>query len=590
MRMSADGQFAARRAAREATGRSRVDSLVQDAVTRANRAVQHARCILPLREGLGFMTHAAATSGRKRKIAWAAPAWGDLFAGLTLWAVFAAQALAYSRIAHATPAAGLMTAVCGALLYALLGSSLRASMGPAGGVCAIIGASVANGPVETLAQRIAALTLLSAVFLFAAGLARISFLQRLFPVPVFVGYLAGTGVSILLGQARELASGGQLALAVGLCAIVATLALRRLAPRIPAPFVVLLTALLLSATLDLEARGVPVLGDGLGHFGSVVAPASIPLPIYRAMLLPAASLALFIYVDGLANAQALAQPGDPAIGARREYFALGGVNAVSGLFGGFVSGCSTSRSVVAIKAGARTRLAPVIAGVMLLLTGLSVVRFLGPMPLAALAGVVFVAAFDLIDTARLREFFTLRRADFWIALVSAAGVAILGPMHGVEIGVAAALAEALRRGMEPNRLVVSPGQSEHYYEPFSPSAPPIVEGLLIYRFGAPLFFANCEVFQRDMSELAQQAPRSLKTIVVNSDALGVPDASARDALRRARRALEAHGIRLAFGNARAPLRAALAKSGDFSVLDEHEFIAALETVRGVPHPSATRSH
>jgi MFS superfamily sulfate permease-like transporter len=150
---------------------------------------------------------------------------GDLFAGLTLWAVFAAQALAYSRLAHATPVAGLVTAVAGALIYAALGSSRRISIGPAGGICAIVGASVASVPPERLAESLAALTVMTAGFLFIAGLLRVSFLQRLFPTPVFVGYLAGTGLTILVGQIRELTAAGMLALAVGVAAIAAVLAL-----------------------------------------------------------------------------------------------------------------------------------------------------------------------------------------------------------------------------------------------------------------------------------------------------------------------------------------------------------------------------
>src|SRR5262245_60352071 len=112
---------------------------------------------------------------------------GDLFAGFTLWAVFASQALAYSRLARATPVAGLVTAVAGAAIYALLGSSRRCSIGPAGAIAAIVGTAVASA--GQVAPALAALTILVAAILFAAGLARISFLPRLFPAPVFVGYL-----------------------------------------------------------------------------------------------------------------------------------------------------------------------------------------------------------------------------------------------------------------------------------------------------------------------------------------------------------------------------------------------------------------
>ncbi len=508
---------------------------------------------------------------------------GDLFAGLTLWAVFSAQALAYSRLAHATPVAGLVTAVVGAIVYAALGSSPRISIGPAGGICAIVGAAVATIPPERLAASIAALTLMAGAFLVLAGLLRITFLQRLFPAPVFVGYLAGTGITILIGQGRELVSGGSLALWIGLASIAAVLALKRLAPRVPAPFVVLFVATVASAVLGLAERGVPVIGGALGRFGELVWPGALGWEVYRAMLIPALGLGLFVYVDALANAEALAQASDPPIQARREYFALGTVNVAAGLWGGFVAGTSTSRSVVGMRAGARTRLAPALAGVLLFLTALSVVRLIEPMPLAALAGVVFVAAFDLIDVRRLREFGRLRRADLVIATGALAGVVLVGPMWGVGIGVLAALAEALRRAMEPERSVLAPTGDDRYYVTFDPASLPVTDGFVIYRFGASLFFGNADVFLDDMRRVARLAAPSLRTVVVNADALGVPDATARDALQKSRDALERRGIRLVFGNARGPLRKALTRAGSFTLMSEPEFLAHLAKVGAVRH-------
>jgi sulfate permease, SulP family len=507
---------------------------------------------------------------------------GDLIAGLTLWAIFAAQGLAYSRLAHATPAAGLATGVAGAFLYAALGSSLRISIGPAGGIAAIVGSVMAAAPHGRLGLWLALLALMVAAVQLLAGLARISFLSRLFPTPVFVGYIAGTGVTILFGQARDLVSHGWLAFAIGAAAGLAVVALRKLAPRVPGPFVVLLAATVVSALAGFGGRGVPVIGSALGQFGRLVLPTEASWADLRALIGPALSLGLISYVDALANGNMLAQPSDPPIRPRREYFALAGVNTASALLGGFTAGCSTSRSLVGIRAGERTRLAPIVAGVLLVLTGLSVVRFLSPLPLTALAGVVFVAAFDLIDVARLREFWRLRRADLVTALVAGAGVVAFGMIKGVLIGVAAALIESLRRAMQPNRMLVSPRAGEHVYEPFTAEAVAAAGELVIYRFGSPLFFGNAEVFLQDMRALVAAAPTSLRTVVVNADALGIPDATARDCLVTAQRELGRKQIRLVFGNVRASLREALTRTGAFTLIDEGEFIADLRRIRGGP--------
>jgi SulP family sulfate permease len=383
-----------------------------------------------------------------------------------------------------------------------------------------------------------------------------------------------------VGQGRDLVSHGWFAFLIGAAAALGMVLLRRLAPRVPGPFVILVAATIASALFGFAARGVPVMGDSFGHFGVFSWPRGAGLQDLQNLLGPALSLGLISYVDAIANAQMLRQPGDPRVQPRREFFALAATNLGAGLTGGFVAGCSTSRSLVGIHAGERSRLAPILAGVLLLLTGLSVVRFLRPMPLAALAGVVFVAAFDLIDWRRLREFGRLRPADLVSALAALGGVIVLGMIKGVIIGVLAALAEVLYRGMRPVRNVVSARAGDHVYEAFSPEAVRAAHDRLVYRFGAPLFFANAELFLRDMRVVAAHAPLELRTVVVNADALSVPDATARDTLLAAQRELHDKGINLVFGNVRAPVRAALERAGGFKLIDEAEFVADLREVRG----------
>jgi SulP family sulfate permease len=500
----------------------------------------------------------------------------DLFAGLILFAVFAAQALAYSRLAHATATAGLITAICGVLIYAVVGSSRRISIGPAVGIAAIVGATVAGLPADQLAPSLASLTLMTGAFLFIAGLLRLEFLQRLFPAPVFVGYLAGIGVVILVGQGRELVA-TPIAFGIGAVTIGLTLLLEELAPRFPAPFAVLLLATMASALLGFEHRGVPVIGESLGHLA--VPSFGFDWAMVRSLFAPALGLALIVYVDAIASANTLARHGDTPVSPVRELYAFGTVNLVAGLWGGFVAGTSSSRGIAGIQAGAKGRLASAIAGVLLLLTALSVVRFLAPMPLPALSGVVFVAAFALIDVERMRELYRLRRADFLIASIAGASVVFVGMLEGIAIGIAVALVEAFRRAMNPPRSLVSGRTPDRYYEPFTPLAIHREHDLLVYRFGAGLFFGNAEVFLRDMRQIAHDADPSLHTVVVNADGLGVPDATARDCLVAARTELDDHGIDLVFGNVRKAARDALEKIGGFAIIDEPDFIAAVRRVR-----------
>jgi SulP family sulfate permease len=284
---------------------------------------------------------------------------------------------------------------------------------------------------------------------------------------------------------------------------------------------------------------------------------------------------LIVYVDGLANANMLVASDDPAVQPRREYFAFGASSLLSGLFGGFVTGTSSSRSIVGIRAGEKSRVAGAIAGVLMLATALSAIGFLAPMPLPALAGVVFVAAIDLIDRKRLREMFRIRRADFWIAMFAAAAVVFVGMVQGILIGIAAALVEVFRRAMYPNRQFISDRVGDRLYEPFSAEAIEREDTVLVYRFGTALFFGNAESFRDDMRDIARNGRASLRRVMINADGLGVPDATARDCLIEARTTLAKRGIELVFGNARKALRDALARIGGFTLVDEDEFLAAV---------------
>ena len=428
----------------------------------------------------------------------------------------------------------------------------------------MVGAAVVSIPSAKLPASLAALTLMAAGFLFAAGLARISFMQRLFPTPVFVGYIAGTGVTILIGQAKDMVSSGRLALLVGLAAIAVVLALRRLAPRWPGPFIVLLAATLASVALGLERHGVPVIGGSLGHFGALTLPTGLVWSDVKSLLGPAAGLALVVYVDALANGEMLAAKGDPPLNPRREYFALGASSLLAGLWGGFVAGCSTSRSLVGIRAGEKTRLAGLIAAALLLLTALSVVRFLQPMPLAALAGVVLVAATDLINVERLREFWRLRRADFWIAPVAGAGVVFAGMLKAVIIGVGVALAEALRRAMYPiarcSRRAWASSGSMNRSRP-TRSAPPAIRWCT---GSAPVCSSATPTCSCATCATSRPPPAA--------DSHGDRQRGrARDPRRHGARRpaqgageLAQRGIRLVFGNVRAALRGALSEQRAFT--------------------------
>jgi sulfate permease, SulP family len=512
----------------------------------------------------------------------------DVVGALTLAAMAFSQAFMSAQLARATPVAGIVTAVVGTTLYAALGPSRQISVGPAIAVCALIGATMAGVPREQLPQSLAALAVMVAGFLLIAARFELTLVQRLLPEPVLVGYLAGTALTVLVAQVVELASNGAMSLGVGLASLVLVLTLPRLGRNIPAAFAVIAFGTATSALVGLEGQGVRVLGSDVGRLGVPSLPTELDARALAALLVPAASIALFISIHARASIETFVRDGDPAILPRRVNFALAAANLVAGMCGGFAAGCSTSRAACPSQTGTHGRRAALMAAAALVLVSPGLMSSLHQLPQATLSGVLVGTAIGLIDVRRLRELCELNTLDFRLALVAAFAVAAVGPSWGVPIGIAAALFETLRRAACPDRQVLASGPDERHCRAFNPSRLPVVAGLLVYRFGAPLFFGNTDVFLSDMRRVAASPTRSLTTLIVDAETMGAPDAAARRALRTAAVVLSARGIRLTFANVPSAFRGAFADHGGI-VMEHGEFVDAVCTIRMAARAAAARA-
>jgi SulP family sulfate permease len=512
----------------------------------------------------------------------------DVVAAITLAAMYLSQALTYSQLARTTPVTGVVTAVAGITLYAALGPSRQISVGPASAVCALIGATMAGVPREQLPHALAALAVMVAGFLLLVGRFEPTLVQRLLPEPVLVGYLAGTAVTVLVAQVVELASNGATSLGVGLASLVSVLALARLGRNLPAALAVIVLGTAASALFGLERQGVRVLGSDIGQFVIPSLPTELDARALAALLGPASGIALFISVHARANIERCAREGDPASPPRRESFALAAANLAAGVCGGFAVGCSTSRMPFPIQTKTHGRRAAFAAGALLVLVSPGLMNWLRQLPQATLSGVLVATAMGLFDLRRLRELCELHTPDFRLALVAAFGVAAVGPSWGMPIGIAAALFETVRHAALPDRQVLAPGPDERHCRAFNPSTLPVVAGLVVYRFGAPLFFGNAATFLNDMRQVASSADRSLTTLIVDAETMGVPDAVARCALRTAAGVLSARGIGLIFANVPRVCRDAFADNGGI-VIEHAEFVEAVCLIRMAPRPLAARA-
>lgn len=400
----------------------------------------------------------------------------DLLAGVTTAAVVIPQAVAYASLAGLPVQVGLYVAIVPMVAYALIGTSRPLSVSSTSTISILTaGALVDAGAAGDATRAVAAASLLALLvggILAAGGLLRLGFLADFISSPVLAGFKAGMGLVIAASQlgkvlgvpvegdgffAKVWSALGQLgdanpatvALALGGLAVLLTL--RRWAPRVPGPLVVVVLGIALVGLTDLESRGVALVGPVSGGLPKFELP---ELAGVGALLPAAVGIALMSFIESISAARAFAAKDDPPVDADRELLALGAANLAGGLFQAYPAGGGTSQTAVNDGAGARTQLAEVVTAVVAVLTLTLLAGLLADLAQAILGAIVLVAAIGLVNLAPLRRMRTIRRRDFWLGLVALAGVLIFGVLPGVLVAVLISLLVLLHELDHP-RVVAS---------------------------------------------------------------------------------------------------------------------------------------
>jgi high affinity sulfate transporter 1 len=433
-------------------------------------------------------------------------------------------------------------------------------------------APLAAGNPARYAELAAVLALLVGLLAIAAALLRLGFVADLLSRPVLAGYMAGLAAIMIAGQlgrvtgvpvsgttfltdvssfARHITS-IQLAPALIAAAVVAFLfAARARWPTFPGPLAAVVAATVVVWALGLESHGVAVVGPIPSGLPSFHAPA-LTVHDVRDLLGPAASVLVIAFSDVVLTGRAFAQRGE-RIDANAEMMALGVSNAVVSLLHGFPVSSSASRTAIGQAAGSRTQLYSVTAAAVMI----AVLEFghtlLSHFPVAALGGLVIYAAIRLIDVAILRRLAAFRRREFLIAMVACAGVLVFNILYGVLIAVGISVAELLVRVARPHGAILGqvPGLAGMHDVDDYPSAQTI-PGLVVYRYDAPLFFANAEDFRRRALAAAHSAD-PLRWFVLNVEANVEVDFTALEAVESVRGELTRDGAVFALARAKQEL-------------------------------------
>ena len=521
-------------------------------------------------------------------------------AGVTVTAYLVPQVMAYAELAGLPPAAGLWAAVAALGVYAVVGTSPQLSVGPESTTALMTGAALGSLAVTGVdrAALAAALALAVAAVCVLAWVCRLAFLADLLSRPVMVGYMAGVAVIMIGSQLGRLTGAeidargffAQLAwladhpeaihpptLVLGVVTLVAMLVGAALWPRAPIALLGMLGATAAVAALDLQSRGIEVIGSiplGLAVPGLPHLETAELLPL----VVPSLALALVGFSDNILTARAFAARHGDRVDAHRELLALGAVNVGAGLVHGFPVSCSGSRTAICDAAGGRTRLA---GAVTMLTTVVALLVFrplLGLFPSTALAAVVVYAGVRLIDIAEFRRIAAFRRTEAAIALSTTVSVLVLGILQGVVVAVGLSVIDLLRRVARPHDAVEGfvPGLAGMHDVADYPSAE-AEPGLLVYRFDSPLFFANAENFAARARAAVASYPPPVRWFLLNTEAIVEVDITGVDALEELRAELEGRGVVFALARIKQDLRNQLAPSGLLERIGEDRIFPTLPT-------------
>jgi high affinity sulfate transporter 1 len=526
----------------------------------------------------------------------------DVAAGLVLTTLLVPQGMAYAELAGLPAITGLYTTILALLGYALCGPSRILVLGPDSSLGPMIAATIlpiigANGDPARAIALASMLGLLVGVVMIAAGLLKLGFVADLLSKPTRIGYMNGLALTILIGQLPKLfgfstdanglinearafvdglTSGETVgaALAIGLVSLAIVIGLSRLLPKVPAVLIAVIVAIAAAGVFNLGDHGVSLVGTLPSGFP----PLTIPNPVSDLPLLVAGALgiSLVALADTISTSSAFAARTGQEINGNGEMIGIGAANVAAGFFQGFPVSTSGSRTAVAEQAGAKTQLTGVVGAATIVLMLVAVPGILRSLPQPTLAAVVIAASLSLADIPGVVRLWHQRRTEFALTLASFLGVALLGVLEGIALAVALSILNVFRRVWWPHQTTLGqveglPGHHDRESYPEAKTLP----GLVIFRFDAPLLFANARTFRDRVREFARAEPRP-SWIIIAAEPITDVDTTAADMLADLDTELNANGTSLVFAELKDPVREKLERYELIGPLNPEHFFPTLD--------------
>jgi high affinity sulfate transporter 1 len=524
----------------------------------------------------------------------------DLVAGLVLAAILVPQGMAYAELAGLPAVTGLYTTIACLIGYALFGPSRVLVLGPDSSISPLILAAtvplLAGGDVGTAIALAGMLAVFVGLVEIGLGLGKLGFVADLLSKEVQVGYMNGIGITIIVSQlpklfgfstdadsffeeiaefVRGIDQTDLTTLALGLAVLAVLVVLPRITKRVPAILVAVVGATVITAAFGLAAKGVVTVGT---------LPQGVPKPAIPwtnlgdvvPLLLAAMAITLVSLTDTIATATSFAARRGEEVEPNQEMVGVGAANIAAGLFQGFAVSTSGSRTAVAEQSGAKSQLTGVVGAGIVAVLLLFLSSMLTDLPQTALAAVVIAAAFTLMDIDALRRYRQVRRSALAISLVATAGVILFGVLQGIIVAVILAVFLFFHRNWWPHGAVLGKvdGLDGWHSVKVYPEARQI-PGIVVYRWEAPLFFANSGLFRQKIRRLVRDQQPAW--VVLQCEAVTDIDVTAAEMLEQLDLELNDQGVHMAFAEMRERLQDLTLRYGLFETLDRDHFYPTIET-------------
>jgi high affinity sulfate transporter 1 len=527
----------------------------------------------------------------------------DVVAGLVLSALLVPQGMAYAQLAGLPPITGLYTSILCLVGYAVFGPSRVLVLGPDSSLGPMIAATIAplllagGDPARAVALA-SFLAVMVGIVMVVAGLAGFGFVADLLSKPTQIGYMNGLALTIVVGQLPKLlgfsvdadgliaefsaflsgVANGEVnatAAAIGVTSLAGILVLRRLIPKVPAVLVAVVLASLAVNTLNLETHGV----DTIGKLPQGFPPFTIPIVGWNdvpQLFVGALAIALVALADTMSTASSFAARRGERVHGNQEMVGIGAANIAAGVFQGFPVSTSGSRTAVAYQAGARSQLTGLIGAAVITVVLVFATSLMQYVPQPTLGAIVIAAALSLADVLGMRRLWQQRRMEFGLSVIALLGVALLGVLLGIVVAVALSILNVFRRVWWPHQAQLGrvAGITGFHDTKSYPDAE-LLPGLVVYRFDAPLIFANARIFADEVRAIAEERP-DLTWIIMAAEPITDVDTTAADMLQELDTWLNERGVSLVFAELKDPVRAKIERYELTRTIDPAHFFPTLD--------------